>query len=353
MGAFRSFMDQSKIQLPNVSSQLILDYLLDNNYEVEVISKRYKLMKIVVNGRTFLIKGTSFPVNSQPACIIANNKFLTKKVLKSAVVLTPKSYLVHTPGEAREIILGKDMFPCVLKPSKGAHGNKVYANIETEQELELVIPNIFDNRKRNNVLVEEYISGKDYRVLVVGDKVSAVMERIPAHVVGDGISTIRQLISKFNKNPLVGEKYEKPMCKIKINGEVKRVLSKRDLKFRSILNENEQLFVRENSNISTGGIGKDATLDVPESVKLVALRAARAIGIEITGVDVIYNDLSKKAYVIELNDQPGIDIHHYPVVGKSQNVAKDIVEYIIRDVKAINNVVVDHIPFVFNAVQKI
>jgi cyanophycin synthetase len=323
-------------KLPSISAQLILNQLIKNNINVELVSKRFKLMKIVVDGKPTFIKGTSFAVNSQPSCIIANNKFLTKKVLRKANILVPHSYLVHTPKQVREIIKEKNMFPCVLKPTQGAHGNKVYANIESSEELELVIPHIFNDKTRKDVLVEEYIEGKDYRVLVVGDKVSAVMERIPAHVVGDGISTIRQLISKFNKNPLVGEKYEKPMCKIKINGEVKRILSKKGLKFSHILKNNERIFVRQNSNISTGGIGKDATLEAPSIVRKTAIRAAQAIGIEISGVDILYNHLSKKAYVIELNDQPGIDIHHFPVIGQSQNVAKDIVEYITNSIPSKN-----------------
>jgi D-alanine-D-alanine ligase-like ATP-grasp enzyme len=160
----------------------------------------------------------------------------------------------------------------------------------------------------------------DYRVLVVGDKAPAVMERIPAHVVGDGINTIRQLITKFNQNPLVGHKYEKPMCKIKLNGEIKRILKKKGINLGYIPEVNEQVFLRQNANISTGGIGKDATQEAPNIVKSTAITAARAIGMQITGVDILYDKLAQKAYVLELNDQPGIDIHHFPIIGQSQNI---------------------------------
>ena len=318
------------IKFKSNSAQVIFDSLIEAGIQVQVISKRFKLMKLVINGKSIFIKGTSFPVNSQPSCIIANNKFLTKKVLIKADISVPKSYLVKTPKQVREIIKEKNMFPCVLKPTKGAHGNRVYVNIESPEELDFVINNVFDNKNKKDVLVEEYIEGIDYRVLVVGDKVSAVMERIPAHVVGDGKSSIGKLITKFNNNPLVGEKYEKQMCKIKINGEVKRILNKRNLKFSHILKKNERLFVRQNSNISTGGIGKDVTNEAPDIVKEIAIQAAKAIGIEITGVDIMYNHLNKKAYVLELNDQPGIDIHHFPVIGQVQNVALDIINYLFN-----------------------
>lgn len=320
----------NRTKFKSKSAQVIFDSLIEAGIQVQVISKRFKLLRITHQDQNILIKGTSFPVNSQPSCIIANNKYLTKKILKLANILTPESYLVQTSKQARQIIINKNLFPCVLKPTKGAHGNNVYANIETPQELDAIMPNIFPAKGKKDVLVEEFVSGSDYRVLVVGNKVSAIMERIPAHVIGDGVSSLRQLITKFNKNPLVGEKYEKPMCKIRLNGEVKRNLKKKGLNLGYVPENSEQVFLRQNANISTGGIGMDATKEAPEIIRSTAIQAAIAIGIKISGVDIIYDKLTQKAYVLELNDRPGIDIHHFPVIGQPQNVARDIVEYIFN-----------------------
>jgi cyanophycin synthetase len=319
-----------RTKLTSNSAQLIFDALIKAGVNVQIVSKRFKLMKITYHDKSFFIKGTSFPLNSHPSSIIANNKFLTKKVLRLAHVPNPKSYLAQTPKQVIQIIISKDLFPCVLKPTRGAHGNNVYANIETAEELKDVLPHIFTDKRKKDVLIEEFIDGRDYRVLVIGNKVSAVMERIPAHVIGDGIRNLRQLITKFNQNPLVGEKYEKPMCKIRLNGEVKRILKKNSINLGYIPKVNEQVFLRQNANISTGGIGKDATSDTPNVVKKTAIQAALAIGMNITGVDILYDKLANKAYVIELNDQPGIDIHHFPVIGQSHNVAQDIIEYILK-----------------------
>lgn len=320
----------NKIQLKSQSTQLILDAALEKGIKVEVISKRFHLLKLSHNGKSLFIKGTSFPVNSQPACFIANNKFLTKRVLRSQGIPIPKSWLVRTPREARRTILKNSLFPCVLKPAKGAHGNRVFANIESLEEFDEVLPLVFTKPGKENVLIEEFIKGKDYRFLVVGDKVSAVMERIPAHVVGDGFSNIRQLIKKFNQNPLVGERYEKPLCKIRLNGEVKRNLKKQDRKLTSIPERGERIFLRQNANISTGGIGKDVTDSVDRGLKEIAVKAAKTIGMVITGVDIIHERLSRQPYVLELNDCPGIDIHHYPVFGQSRKVASDIVEFLFK-----------------------
>ena len=340
---------RTQITLKSKSAQLILDSLVDFGVEVQVVSKTHKLMRVTHQGKSFFIKGTSLHVNSQPSCIIANNKYLTKKVLKLSGISSPKSFLTHSREQVREVIRANNLFPCVLKPVVGAHGNKVYANIESAKELEQVMPNIFSDKKKKNILVEEYIAGKDYRVFVVGQKVSAIMERIPAHVLGDGKHTLRELISIFNSNPQVGKKYEKPMCKIRLNGEVERNLKKKGITMEFIPKTNEQIFLRQNANISTGGIGKDATNQAPKIVKTVALEAAKAVGMQITGVDVIYNQLTQKAYVLELNDQPGIDIHHFPVIGQAQNVARDIVSYLISQQTSFDSDNSEIAKLVFNA----
>jgi len=320
----------NNIDLASNSAQVILDALRKKDIKVRVISKRFNLLEVVYNGKPTFVKGTSFPVNSQPACFIANNKYLTKRILRKHNILTPKSWLVRTPEEVKRKVLKKNLFPCVLKPIKGAHGNRVFANIESVDELEEVLPLVFGKFIKRDVLIEEFIDGKDYRLIVIDDKVSAVMERIPAHVIGDGKNNISQLITEFNKNPLIGEKYEKPLCKIVINGEVKRNLKKQNKKLTYIPKRKERIFLRQNANISTGGVGKDVTESINQEIKGVAVKAAKAIGMVITGVDIIREKSSNKLYVLELNDTPGINIHHYPYLGNPQNVADDIVEYLFE-----------------------
>ena len=321
---------KSLIKLRSQSTQVILDAATKKGINVQVVSKRFQLVKLTLGNIELYIKGTSLPVNSQPACFIANNKYLTKSVLRSNDLPTPKSWLVKTAKEATKVVREKCLFPCVLKPSKGAHGHGVYANIESFEELNEVLPLIFAKPGKKNVLVEEYVKGKDYRLLVVGDKVSAVMERIPAHVVGDGKNSIKKLIDIFNSSPMVGKRYEKPLCKIIYNGEIGRNLKKQNKKLSDIPNKNETVVLRQNANISTGGIGKDVTDEVGSELKKIAIKAAKAIGIAITGVDIIYDEVSKKSYILELNDTPGIDIHHFPVYGKPRDVAHDIVEYLFK-----------------------
>ncbi|NOY15237.1 MAG: ATP-grasp domain-containing protein [bacterium] len=320
-----------KTKLRTKSAQLIFKAALDKGLKVKVISNRFNLMELFFHGKSIFVKGTSFPINSQPACFIANNKFLTKKILRSHNIPIPKSWLVRTPAEARNLILKKKLFPCVLKPIKGAHGNKVYANIESLKEFEELLPFVFTRPGPEDVLVEEFVHGKDYRFLVVGDKVSAVIQRMPARIIGDGKRNIRQLIKAFNQNPLVGKKYEKPMCRIKINGEIKRNLKKQNKKLTYIPAKGQKIILRQNANISTGGISLDVTDKINGSLNQTAVKAAGAIGMKIAGVDIIYNASSQKHWVLELNDCPGIDIHHHPVFGKSRDVAGDIIAFLLQN----------------------
>lgn len=314
--------------LPTVSAQLIYQAAVRRGLDCAIESTRFNLFSIMINSEKVFIKGTNLPMNSQSSCQIAGNKFLSKKIFKQNGILVPKSWLVRTVKQAKALILKKNIFPCVIKPIDGAHGAEIYANIETSIELEAVLAK-FAQSGQKNILIEEHITGVDYRILVVGDKISAVVERIPAHVVGDGKSTIRTLIKKFNTNPLVGKKYEKPMCKIRINFELSRTLKKGGWKLSSVIAKNETVFLKQNANISAGGISKDVTEVVNQNSRLLALRAAKSLGMEFCGVDIIYNPKTRQSYVLEVNDCPGIDIHHFPVMGEPQDVASDIIEYIV------------------------
>ena len=314
--------------LHSTSTQLIYQAAIEQGLEVNIESTRFNLFSIVIGNKKIFIKGTNVPINPQSSCIIASNKFLSKKLFKRGKISTPKSWLVSSISQARKLIVQRNIFPCVIKPIFGSHGNEVYANIETTEELEEVLLD-FSKKPHDNILVEEHINGRDYRILVVGNAVSAVAERTPAHVIGDGKSTIRELIKAFNQNPLIGKKHEKPMCKIQINFELSRTLKKNSFKLSNIIDRKRTIFLKQNANISAGGISTDVTYTVNKDSTDLAIKAAQALGMEFCGVDIMYDDRAKKSYVLEVNDCPGIDIHHFPVIGNSQNVAADVIKYLI------------------------
>ncbi|HHV39733.1 MAG TPA: cyanophycin synthetase, partial [Tepidimicrobium sp.] len=176
-----------------------------------------------------------------------------------------------------------------------------------------------------------HISGRHLRVLVVNGKTVAVAERLPAHVIGDGKSNLRQLIEATNNDPRRGEGHEKELTKIIVDPVVLMVLARSGLTFDYIPAPGETVFLRQNANLSTGGTACDVTAAVSANIKDVAERAARAIGLDVAGVDLVVPDFQASASevtVIEVNAAPGLRMHIAPSTGRSQPVADAILDYL-------------------------
>ena len=165
--------------------------------------------------------------------------------------------------------------------------------------------------------MERQIEGSNYRVLVVGDSVVAVSERLPAAVEGDGVHSVKELIEMENSDPLRGDGHEKPLTKIKVDDHVMFTLGKQGLDLNYIPRRGETVTLRENCNLSTGGKAVDRTDRIHPQVSMMAVRAAGIIGLDVAGVDITTTDISKPlkstgGAIIEVNAAPGIRMHHYP-----------------------------------------
>lgn len=267
---------------------------------------------------------------------IACNKDLAKSIMSDYGIPVPEGKVVKSEEELLQycMILG---YPVVVKPNYGSHGIGVSINLKTPEEVlnAYKIAREFED----TVLVEKYIKGNHYRVLVVGEKMVAASMRIAAHVVGDGESTISQLIENENtKNPQRGEGHEKPLTKITVDKIVEAYLKRQNIRLDYIPANGETVYLRENDNLSTGGIAIDVTDKVhPENAKS-AILASKAIGLDIAGVDITVSDISKPlaelgGAIIEINAAPGIRMHHFPAKGKSRNVAGEIVKLLCPENK--------------------
>ena len=218
-------------------------------------------------------------------------------------------------------------YPVVLKPEFGSKGRGVILKISDEKELLKYYQKLTEQFK--DIIVERYYEGDDYRVCVVGYKVVAVSKRIPPFVVGDGKRNIKELIDELNNDELRGEDHEKPLTKVRIDDELKRNLSNNNYNLTSVLKNGEKLFLRKNSNLSTGGIAIDYTDVISEENKEICVRAAKAIGLDICGVDVCTTDISKSLMdngaILEVNAAPGLRMHSYPAEGVSRNIGSNII----------------------------
>ncbi|MGB9679704.1 MAG: cyanophycin synthetase [Thermoanaerobacteraceae bacterium] len=275
-----------------------------------------------------MIEGTISQNTSCLAVDIASDKILTKQILKEHGLPVPEGDAAYTEEEA--VAIAEEIgYPVAIKPYNGNQGKGVFLNITNKNEVILAYRNA--KNYSDIVLIEKHIKGKHYRILVVGDKVIAVAERIPAYVIGDGVHSIKELIEIENKNPLRGYDHEKPLTQIKIDSITNMFLKKQNLDLDSILQKGEKVFLRESANLSTGGISIDKTENIHPFNIEVAVRAAKAIGLDIAGIDVTMDNIKKplsetNGAIIEINAAPGIRMHHYPAKGKPRNAAEKIVD---------------------------
>jgi len=261
---------------------------------------------------------------------IAGNKHLTKQRLSEAGIPVPQGDIAYTfrSAAAAAAAIG---WPVVLKPFDANQGKGVFTNITSIAELEAAFNTAINYS--HAVLVEKYIQGKDYRLLVVGGKMVAAAERRAPVVTGDGIHSIRELVDIENRNPLRGADHEKPLTVIKIDDMSRQVLAKYGYTEDTIPQAGEKVTLRYNGNLSTGGTARDCTDEVHPYNAELAVRAAELMELDIAGIDITCTDISEplmdgSGALIEVNAAPGLRMHIYPTEGKPRNVAGDILDYL-------------------------
>ncbi len=275
-------------------------------------------------------------IASTTSCIgvdLASDKIKTKELLLDSGLPVPRGYIVKTLSELKEIVLNLEM-PLVVKPYNGNHGRGVSLNVYNWYDLKRAF---FKARKLSDmVVIEEFIQGKDFRLLVVGNRVIAASERIPPHVVGDGRHTVRELVEIINSSAERGRGHERPLTRIKIDEIVSDYLKHQGYTPDSVLEEGQTVYLRINGNLSTGGTAVDITEQVHPYNCQLAVRAAGLVGLDIAGIDIITPDIripleSGKGAIIEVNAAPGIRMHHYPTKGKKRDVAREIINYLFPE----------------------
>jgi cyanophycin synthetase len=272
-----------------------------------------------ITGRTSLV-----------ATDLAGNKDMTKKLLDESGVPVPRGIVVR---DVEEAVRGAKRlrFPLVTKPLDGNHGRGVTIGIMDEAQLRFGFSEAQSQAKGRDVIVEQFFEGNDHRILVVGGKMVAVAERIPAQVAGDGISSIRQLVAEVNRDPRRGEGHENVMTRMRIDAHVEEVLARSGLTPDSIPEADEVVQLRATANLSTGGTAVDRTNEIHPDNAEIARRAALIVGLDVCGVDFVCPDITRSVRetgggVIEVNAAPGLRMHIEPSEGAPRDVAKPIIE---------------------------
>jgi len=274
------------------------------------------------------IRATIASTTSNIAVDIAGNKSETKNLLGAAEIPVPKGDVVRTEEELKKAIdyIG---YPVVIKPIDGNHGKGNTTNIMNwEQAI-----SAFEAAKvyGRNVIVEKYITGFDFRVLVIDYKFICAALRTPASVVGDGINTIQYLIDETNKDPRRGYGHEKVLTQITIDQFTHKMLNDKGYSLDTIPGENELVLLKPTANLSTGGTSTDVTDEVHPSNIAMCERIAKIIGLDICGIDIMATDLMNPVTqtggcILEVNAAPGFRMHIDPSLGLPRNVAEPVVE---------------------------
>ncbi len=270
-------------------------------------------------------------ISNKTNCVgvdISCDKFLTKQLLDIQNIPVAEGRKVfNIIGLLREAeFIG---YPVVIKPQYGNKGKGVMLNLKNEKELIKAYTSLLKITK--DIIIEKYVKGNDYRICVVDYKVVAASLRVVPFVIGDGKSDIKALINILNNDPLRGQDHEKPLTTIKFDKELCNCLYRQNMSLDYIPNKGEKVILRENANLSTGGIAVDCTDDVCDENIDYCIRAAKALGLDICGVDICTEDISipidkQNGIVMEVNAAPGIRMHHFPSQGKKRDVGKAIVD---------------------------
>lgn len=330
------------------STAILLGEAKSRKLKVEILSERLNFFRLS-RGKKFIYgKSTRLPFNSSVADKIDLDKGLTKMLLAEKHLPIAKGVLLRP----EEINLLEEKIkhlkcPLVVKPAQSDCGILVHMRQESFSEIKASVQRAMRyelahfNKYASGVIIEEMLYGQEYRIIVIGDKVVSVLQRIPAYVIGDGVSSLSQLRRK--KNLLFRQRYTSykgqplsspaQIIRDKISTDY---LKKQGYVWKSIPRREERVWLRENSNISTGGEGIDCTDLICSENKALAISAARALGAEMAGVDFITKDLNKPwsrtpgCGILELNCAVGIFPQHFPHQGKARNVAGAILDHLIK-----------------------
>lgn len=273
-------------------------------------------------------RATMTDKTSSIAVDLASNKDETKRMLQDAAIPVAAGMCITDIAEVEEAI-SKIGFPLVFKPLDGNHGKGASINVKTKEEA----LSAFEHAKKysRKIIVEKFIVGNDFRILVINHRFIAAALREPAHVVGDGVSSIQQLIDWENLDPRRGYGHENVLTEISIDRETTEQLEKQNYTLKSVLEKDVICYLKGTANLSTGGTSKDVTHIVHPSNIFIFERISRVIGLDICGVDIMATNLNEPletsgGVVLEVNAAPGFRMHLAPAEGLGRNVAAPVID---------------------------
>ncbi len=261
---------------------------------------------------------------------IACDKEDTHQLLNDLGLPVPQQRMIYS--ERRAVQAAERIgYPVVVKPLNANHGRGVSIDLTTSEQVETAFGMAREQGTGRAVLVESFIEGFDHRMLLVNNELVAVAKRVPGHVVGDGEKTIRELIDRVNEDPRRGIGHEKVLTQLELDGQANRLLDEAGKDENTVLDEDEIFYLRSTANLSTGGTAIDMTDVVHPDNREMAVRAVRAVGLDVAGVDFLTPDITRSykdigGAIVEVNAAPGFRMHVAPSEGESRDVAGKVMD---------------------------
>lgn len=289
---------------------------------------KYSLCQLGYGANQKRIQATVTSETSSIGVELACDKEDTKHLLEQAEVEVPKGEIISKESSLKDACdyVG---FPLVIKPIDGNHGRGITVDINTYEEALEGYHEAKEVSRR--VIVEKYITGEDFRLLVINHVLVAAAKRTPAHVIGNGKNTIVELVEEVNKDPRRGYGHEKELTAITINSLTKTIIADAGYTEDSVLPDGERLILKDTANLSTGGTAEDVTDRVHPANVSMAERISKIIDLDICGIDIMASAISKPlsetgGAVLEVNAGPGFRMHLAPTTGLPRNVAAPVVD---------------------------
>lgn len=315
-----------------LSTQLLLREAVKRGVSFEILDRKENFVRLKKEENTQYVKqATKTSLDNYASILAMENKLVTKKILEEHGIRVPKGLEYTSADGAKADFVFHQGKPVVIKPNQTNFGLGITILKENtnEETFRRAVDIAFEHD--TTILIEEFIAGREFRIFVIGDEVVGILHRVPANVTGDGTKTIRELVELKNQDPLRGKGYRTPLEKIRLEEAEVMFLKPQNKDFETVPALGEVVYLRENSNISTGGDSIDFTDDIPDSYKQIAVRAAKALNVVITGLDMIIPDVSAEATndnyaIIELNFNPAIHIHCHPFKGKNRKLNEKLMD---------------------------
>uniref|UniRef100_Q0I1K6 Glutathione biosynthesis bifunctional protein GshAB n=1 Tax=Histophilus somni (strain 129Pt) TaxID=205914 RepID=Q0I1K6_HISS1 len=340
--AFERFYALTAFDNMELSTQALMFDLIQQGISFEILDERDQFLRLQFGEHVEYVKnGNMTSRDSYISPLIMENKVVTKKVLENAGFNVPQSQEFTSVKQA---IAGYSLFEkraVVIKPKSTNYGLGItifQQGVNNREDFAKAVEIAF--REDKEIMVEDYLVGTEYRFFVLGEETLAVLLRVPANVVGDGIHTVAELVAQKNTHPLRGDGSRTPLKKIALGDIEQLQLKEQGLTVESIPAKDQIVQLRANSNISTGGDSIDITDEMHLSYKQLAVGIAKAMGAAVCGVDLIISDLKEPAQpdlsswgVIEANFNPMMMMHIFPYAGQSRRLTRNVINMLFPEVK--------------------